>query len=56
MTSRSYEKNGERRTSMALRCDYVNFGERKREDSGDMAGTMAGDFEMMEDADAELPF
>jgi single-strand DNA-binding protein len=60
MTSRNYEKNGERRTSMELRCDYVNFGERKREDSGEMteemAGTMAGDFEMMEDADSELPF
>ena len=56
MTSRSYEKNGEKRTSMELRCDYVNFGEHKREDSEEMAGTMAGDFEMMEDSDSELPF
>lgn len=57
ITTRSYDKDGEKRTVTELRCDYVNFGERKREDSGEpLPGRLAGDFEMMEDADSELPF
>lgn len=59
ITTRSYDKDGEKRTVTELRCDYVNFGERKRDGDTDAAvipDGEPGDFNMLEDVDSELPF
>ena len=55
ITTHNYEKDGERRYSAELRCDYVNFGERKRE-TDPTPPDAAADFAMLEDDDSELPF
>ncbi len=64
ITTRSFDKDGEKRTVTELRCDYVNFGERKRDDAAEYGdadasapvGGEPGDFDMLEDVDTELPF
>lgn len=56
LTTRNYEKNGEKRKATELRCDQVFFGDSKPSD-GQPMGTPegAGDFQEL-DSDEEVPF
>lgn len=56
LTSREYEKNGEKRTATEIRCDQVFFGDSKKEPepTGNWPPGGAGGFEETEDE--EMPF
>lgn len=58
VTSRSYEKDGEKRIAVEIRCDHVAFGGFSRSDAAAAPEETAPmeDFADMESDDSELPF
>lgn len=58
LTTRTYEKDGQKRKATELRCDQVFFGDSKPEDGQPVPQPSGGDTfqEMMADGDDDLPF
>lgn len=59
ITTRTYEKDGEKRKTTEIRCDQVFFGDSKKSDSGQPVPSpegQPGDFQEVQDEDDDLPF
>ena len=57
LTTRTYEKDGQKRKATELRCDQVFFGDSKPEDGQPVPQPSGGDtFQEMMDGDDDLPF
>ena len=57
ITTRTYEKDGQKRKATELRCDQVFFGDSKPEDGRPVPQLSGGDtFQEMMDGDDDLPF
>lgn len=56
ITTRSYEKDGQKRKATEVRCDQVFFGDSKPNDEGQGEPPVSGDFEELESGDEDLPF
>lgn len=58
ITTRSYEKDGQKRKATELRCDQVFFGDSKKDESTttQAATSGGGAFEELDGGDEDLPF
>lgn len=58
LTTRTYEKNGDKRKATEVRCDQVFFGDSKKEseENSYSAPAAGNDFSEISDSDEDLPF
>lgn len=58
LTTRTYEKNGDKRKATEVRCDQVFFGDSKKESENSeySVPTTGNDFTEIPDSDEDLPF